>query len=114
MILIDFHSAFLLFSEPETQSEPQRGWIEGTNPHRSNLKKIFTPTFTKYKCEVSHIVVYSIHFVQALKNQTFFSSIAFIISVYTSCYPLDNVRQSQRKLDVVLRTLLYEKQNNLI
>lgn len=116
VILTDFHSAFLLFSEPETQSEPWRkGGIEGANPHGSNPKKIFTPTSVKQNCEVSHTAVCRIHFVKALKHQTFF----FLDCIYYLCVVFVHfllstreIRQTQRKFDVVLRRLFYEKQNN--
>lgn len=116
VILTDFHFAFSLFSESETQSKPWRkGGIEGANPQGSNPKKIFTPTSVKQNCEVSHTAVCRIHFVKALKHQTFFLGLhllSLLLSLYSSCCPPQKVRETQRKLDVVLRTLLYEKQGN--
>lgn len=86
VILSDFHFTFLLLLEPETQSEPWRkGEIEGANPHGSNPKKIFTPTSVKQNCEVSHTAVCRIHFVKALKHQTFFFLGLHLLSLCHLC-----------------------------
>lgn len=114
VILTDFHFVFLLFFDLETQSEPWRkGRIAGANPHGSNPNKMFTLTSVKQNCEVSHTDVCRMYFVKAMKY--FYMGLHYCIyflRVFVRFLLFTREKQTQRNLDVVLRTTLpYEKQN---
>lgn len=110
---------FLLFCEPETQSDPWRNsGTEGANWHGSDLKKIFTQTSVKENCELSHTSSLQSTFCQCTESTNFFffgDHIGYLCIIFEhSCYPLQKFRPTQRVLDVVLRTLFNVNQNHYI